>query len=290
MHWLLTGNKGMLGIDLSDALVARGHDVVGVDVDKLDITDAPAVAAFLDGHDRFDVIANCAAWTNVDAAETNEADAQRINEAGPFILASWAKQTGARIVQISTDYVFDGTASTPYGENAPAAPASVYGRTKWGGEQAVRSQHPMGHLIVRTAWLYGAHGHCFPKTIRRLAAERAQQQESLSVVDDQVGQPTWTVDLARVVIDLIEADAPAGTYHATSSGQTSWCGFARAVVAAAGLDPAIITPTDSATFVTPAARPAYSVLGHDATTAAGVDEIRDWAERWAEAAPSVLGD
>ncbi|MFT4009927.1 MAG: dTDP-4-dehydrorhamnose reductase [Nocardioidaceae bacterium] len=284
MRWLLTGNKGMLGVDLTNALVARGHEVVGVDVDELDITDSTAVAAYLDGRARFDVVVNCAAWTAVDAAESHEADAQRINEAGPFILASWAKQTGARIVQISTDYVFDGTATTPYAEDAPAAPVSVYGRTKWGGEQAVRSQHPAGHLVVRTAWLYGAHGKCFPKTIARLAAEKG----ALSVVDDQVGQPTWTVDLARVVIDLIETDAPAGTYHATSSGQTSWCGFARAIVAAAGMDPAIVTATDSAAFVTPAPRPAYSVLGHAATTAAGVAEIPDWAERWAEAAPGVL--
>jgi dTDP-4-dehydrorhamnose reductase len=138
--------------------------------------------------------------------------------------------------------------------------------------------------VVRTAWLYGAHGSCFPKTMVRLARERG----ALSVVDDQVGQPTWTKDVAATVIALVEADAPAGTYHATSSGQTSWFGFAQAIVAAAGLDPAIVSPTDSSTFVRPAPRPAYSVLGHDASAAVGVPEIGDWAERWEAAAPEVL--
>jgi dTDP-4-dehydrorhamnose reductase len=163
---------------------------------------------------------------------------------------------------------------------------SAYGRTKWAGEQLVRRQHPDGHLIVRTAWLYGAHGPCFPKTMVRLARERG----TLSVVDDQVGQPTWTVDVAATVLALVEHRAPAGTYHATASGLTSWCGFARAVVAAAGYDPAIVSPTDSSRFARPAPRPAYSVLGHEALLVTGVAEIGSWDERWRAAAPSVLAD
>jgi dTDP-4-dehydrorhamnose reductase len=189
------------------------------------------------------------------------------------------------MVHISTDYVFAGDATAPYAEDAPASPRSAYGRTKAAGERAVRERLPDAHLIVRTAWLYGAHGACFPKTIARVAAERG----GVAVVDDQVGQPTWTRDVADVVLRLVEADAPAGTYHATSSGQTSWFGFAQQVVAAAGLDPAIVTPTDSEAFPRPAPRPAYSVLGHGALTRVGLAPIGEWDQRWSVASAEVLG-
>ncbi|HET7735987.1 MAG TPA: dTDP-4-dehydrorhamnose reductase [Nocardioidaceae bacterium] len=286
MRWLVTGANGMLGQDLMTLLADGGHETVGVDLPELDITDAGSVAAFFSDDGSFDVVVNCAAWTAVDDAEEHEAAALRVNETGPRLLAAESHLRGARIVQISTDYVFDGSATTPYAENAVASPASAYGRTKWAGEEAVRREHPDGHLVVRTAWLYGAHGSCFPKTIAKLARERG----SLSVVDDQVGQPTWTADVAATVVALVEADAPAGTYHATSAGQTSWFGFAQAVVGAAGMDPSIVSPTDSASFVRPAPRPAYSVLGHEALAAVGVPEIGAWDERWAVAASSVLSD
>jgi dTDP-4-dehydrorhamnose reductase len=147
----------------------------------------------------------------------------------------------------------------------------------------VRAECP-DHLIVRTAWLYGAHGACFPKTIVRVARERGV----VDVIDDQVGQPTWTVDLAGLVVALVVTKAPAGTYHGTASGETSWYGFAQVAVAATGLDPAIVRPTTSAAFVRPAPRPAYSVLGHDALVAVGVEPIGPWDERWREAAGVVL--
>jgi dTDP-4-dehydrorhamnose reductase len=147
----------------------------------------------------------------------------------------------------------------------------------------VRAECP-DHLLVRTAWLYGRHGDCFPRTITRLARERG----GLDVVADQVGQPTWTWDLADLVHRLVRAEVPAGTYHGTSAGQTSWHGFAQVAVAAAGLDPAIVRPTTSDAFVRPAPRPAYSVLGHDALAAVGVAPIGDWAGRWQDAAPTVL--
>ena len=284
MRWLVTGALGMLGQDLLAALADAGHEAVGIDIDDLDITDAASVAAWFSDSGRFDVVINCAAWTAVDDAEEHESTALRVNESGPRLLAAESRLMEARIVQISTDYVFDGSATTPYAEDASASPASAYGRTKWAGEEAVRREHPGGHFVVRTAWLYGAHGNCFPKTIARLAKERGE----LSVVDDQVGQPTWTVDVAATVLALVEADAPAGTYHATSSGLTSWFGFAQAIVAAAGLDPAIVSPTDSSSFVRPAPRPAYSVLGHDALAKVGVPEIGDWAERWRTASGAVL--
>lgn len=271
----------MLGQDLVALLRSRGHDVTGLDRDDLDITDPGATREAAAG---YGVVANVAAYTAVDAAESDEGAAFTVNAVGPGLLARAAHAAGARVVQISTDYVFDGLAEHPYAEDAPILPRSAYGRTKAAGEWAVRAEAP-DHLVVRTAWLYGANGACFPKTIARLAAEKG----SLDVIADQVGQPTWTVDLADLVERLVAARVPAGTYHGTSSGETSWHGFAQAAVAAAGLDPAIVRETTSEKFVRPAPRPAYSVLGHDALRAAGVEPIGDWAERWDAAAEHVLG-
>ena len=281
MRWLVTGAQGMLGQDLVALLRERGHDVTGLDRGDLDITDPAATAGAADG---YDVVANVAAYTAVDAAEADESTAFTVNAAGPALLARAARAAGARLVQISTDYVFDGHADAPYAEDAPILPRSAYGRTKAAGEWAVRAEAP-DHLIVRTAWLYGAHGSCFPKTIARVAAEKG----GLDVVADQVGQPTWTVDLADLVERLVAAGAPAGTYHGTSQGETSWHGFAQAAVAAAGTDPAIVRETTSEKFERPAPRPAYSVLGHEALRAAGVEPIGDWVGRWQAAAAAVLG-
>ncbi|MEU2201459.1 dTDP-4-dehydrorhamnose reductase [Isoptericola sp. NPDC019482] len=280
-RWLVVGAGGMLGADLLARLGDAGADVVGLGRADLDVTDADAVLAAVGG---FDVVVNCAAWTAVDDAEVREADAFRVNATGASNLARAAHAAGARLVQVSTDYVFDGAATAPYAEDAPLAPVSAYGRTKAAGEWAVRAQAP-DHLIVRTAWLYGAHGGCFPKTMARLGAEK----DRLAVVDDQVGQPTWTRDLADLIVRIVEADAPAGTYHGTASGQTSWFGFTRRILASAGLTTPL-EPTTSDAFVRPAPRPAYSVLGHDALRAAGVAPIGDWAERWDAAAAEVLGE
>jgi dTDP-4-dehydrorhamnose reductase len=280
VRWLVTGANGMLGQDLVALLNERGHEVTAVDRAELDITDPEAVTGAVAG---YDVVANVAAYTAVDAAEEHEDAAFTVNAVGPQLLARAARLAGARIVQISTDYVFAGDGTSPYAEDAPIAPRSAYGRTKAAGEWAVRAENP-DHLIVRTAWLYGAKGGCFPKTIARVAAEKG----GLDVIDDQVGQPTWTVDLADLVERLVAANAPSGTYHGTSSGQTSWHGFAQAAVATAGLDPQIVRPTTSDVYVRPAPRPAYSVLGHDALTAAGIEPIGDWAQRWQQAGASVL--
>ncbi len=281
MRWLVTGSNGMLGTDLVQLLTHLGEDVTAADRSTLDVTDAEAVAAAVAGHD---VIVNAAAWTAVDDAEEHEAEALAVNGDAPRLLARAAKEHGARLVQVSTDYVFDGAATSPYAEDAEVAPASAYGRTKAAGEQAVREELPEAHLVVRTAWLYGAHGACFPTTIARLARERSQ----VDVVDDQVGQPTWTRDVADLIVRLVRADAPAGSYHATSAGQCTWFDFAREVVVAAGLESSVVQPTTSAAFPRPAPRPAYSVLGHDALHRLGIEPIGDWEQRWAEAAPGVL--
>lgn len=281
MRWLVTGSTGMLGTDFVDLLRRRGYDIRGTTRASADLGDPDVVRELVEG---FDVVVNCAAWTAVDDAETHEAEALTTNAVVPDLLARAVAETGGLLVHLSTDYVFDGQASSPYAEDARTAPASAYGRTKAAGEEAVRAALPDRHLVVRTAWLYGAHGGCFPRTIARVAREQGE----VSVVDDQVGQPTWTVDVADLVVRLVDAAVPAGTYHATSSGQCSWFDFAREVVAAAGLDAAIVKPTTSDSFVRPAPRPAYSVLGHDALVAHSVAPIGDWRERWRAAAPLVL--
>ena len=281
MRWLVTGARGMLGQDLVERLRTGGHDVLGIDRDEADVTDLGAMVEAVTGRD---VVVNCAAWTAVDAAEEHEADAFTVNAVGAATVARAAAAQGARVVQISTDYVFDGVARAPYAEDEPVRPQSAYGRTKAAGEWAVRAE-ALDHLIVRTAWLYGAHGGCFPRTIARVARER-----TLDVVDDQRGQPTWTVDLADLVVRMVEADVPAGTYHGTSSGITSWFEFARSVVEASGLDPLLVRPTSGDGAQRAARRPAYSALAHGALEAVGVEPIGAWDERWLVAAPAVLAE
>ena len=279
-RWLVTGAHGMLGSDLVAVLERRGVAVRALGRAELDVTDPAAVAAAVR---EVGVVVNCAAWTGVDDAEADEAGAFALNAVAPALLARAAHVAGARLVQVSTDYVFDGAAGEPYAEDAALRPRSAYGRTKAAGEWAVRAECP-DHLIVRTAWLYGAHGACFPRTMARLAGERDQ----LQVVADQVGQPTWTVDLAELVVRLVAGRAPSGIYHGTAAGQVSWHGFAQLVVQGLGLDPGMVAATTSEQFVRPAPRPAYSVLGHDALVAAGITPIGHWAQRWHAAAPTVL--
>lgn len=267
MKYLIAGAGGMLGTDLRTVL--EGRDVTALARAELDVTDAEAVLAAVSGHD---VVINASAYTKVDDAETHEADAFAINATGTANLARAAAATGAAFVTVSTDYVFDGSATTPYSEDAPRNPVSAYGRTKAEGERLALEAHPTGTRIVRTAWLYGEHGGNFAKTMLRLASER----DTVDVVTDQVGQPTWTMDLASQILAMLDAEAPAGVYHGTNSGQASWYEFARAVFELGGHDPDRVKPTESAQFVRPAPRPAYSVLGHDAWHRVGLTPMRDW--------------
>lgn len=274
MGVLVTGANGMLGRDLQSALA--GRQVTALGRTDLDVTDAAAVAAAVDGHD---LVVNCAAYTRVDDAETHESEAYAVNATGAANLARACAATGARLVTISTDYVFDGNATEPYAEDRPRDPVNAYGRTKAAGEELALAAHPAGTYVVRTAWLYGAHGPNFARTMLDLA----KTKDTWSVVDDQLGQPTWTADLAARIVELVDAGAPAGIYHGTNSGQATWYEFARAVLEESGLDPDRITPTDSASFVRPAPRPSYSVLGHGAWAAAGLPEMRHWREALAAA-------
>ncbi|TWX40256.1 dTDP-4-dehydrorhamnose reductase [Frigoribacterium sp. ACAM 257] len=274
-RWLVTGARGMLGSDLLEALFGRDVTVLGRA--DLDVTDRDAVFAAVQGHD---VVVNAAAYTAVDAAESDEEAALAVNGTAAGLLAEAAASVGAVFVQVSTDYVFDGTATSPYAEDAPLAPVSAYGRTKAEGERLALQANPDRTYVVRTAWLYGQHGPNFAKTMLKLAATR----DTVSVVDDQVGQPTWTLDLAHQIVALVDSGAPAGVYHGTNSGTASWFDFARAVFTAAGLDAARVEPTDSSTFVRPAPRPSYSVLGHGAWEQAGLAPLRPWTEALTEAA------
>jgi len=282
MRWLVTGAGGMLGRDVVDVLTAGGAEVTAVTRADLDIADAAAVAAAVPGHD---VVVNAAAWTDVDAAEKNEAEATRVNGLGPQLLAAACAAGGARLVHVSTDYVFDGTATSPYAEDAPLAPRSAYGRSKAAGEQAVRQLLPDAAYVVRTAWLYGQHGGNFVRTMATLE----KTKDTLDVVDDQVGAPTWSREVARALARLVVSDAPAGTYHATADGQTSWCGLARAVFEEIGADPERVRPTTTDRFPRPAPRPAYSVLGHGAWPLAGVPAPGEWRSMLHAAAPAVTG-
>ncbi len=276
--WLITGAGGMLAADLLPLLA--GEQATALRRADLDVTDAGAVAEAVYGHD---VVVNCAAYTAVDDAETDEATAFAVNAVGPANLARACGQAQARLVQVSTDYVFAGEATTPYAEAAPLAPRSAYGRTKAAGEWAVRAELPDASLIVRTAWLYGAGGPNFVKTMLKLE----QAKPSLAVVDDQRGQPTWTADVAAQIVALVESGAPAGTYHATSGGETTWHAFTQEIYRLLGADPARVETATSAAYPRPAPRPAYSVLGHDAWKHAGLTPIRPWHEALAAALPEV---
>jgi dTDP-4-dehydrorhamnose reductase len=273
----------MLGHDLMEVIAEAGHEVVGMDLPEIDITSWESVTAALAAA-RPDVVVNAAAYTAVDAAEEHEDVALVVNGDGPRVLAAAvAELPSIRLVHISTDYVFAGDASVPYSESAAPAPRSAYGRTKLAGEVAVREALPDRGFIVRTAWLYGVQGANFVKTMLALEATKPE----ILVVDDQRGQPTWSRDLARQIVVLIDADAPSGTYHGTSSGETTWFGFTCEIYRLIGADPQRVHPTTTDAFPRPAPRPAYSVLGHDRWSEVGLRPIRSWQQSLAEALPLI---
>ena len=282
-RWLLTGANGMLGLDLQVTLALAGvpeKDVSALTIADLDITEADAVRDAVRGHD---VVVNCAAYTAVDAAESHEGQAFSVNAVGAANVADACRTVGARLVHLSTDYVFSGDATEPYAEDAPLAPLSAYGRTKAAGEWAVQARCPQA-WIVRTAWLYGAGGPNFVKTMARLA----DRHDTLDVVDDQTGQPTWTIDVAQAILRLVDGSAPFGVWHATSQGKTSKYGFTQEIFRGLGLDPARVRPTTSDAFPLPAPRPAYSVLGHDAWRMARIAPLPHWQESLAKSLQDVV--
>lgn len=255
MRFAITGAAGMLGQDLIEAVAGAGHEALAFPRADLDITDAKAVERTVRRAGP-DVVINCAAWTDVDGAETQFDDALAVNGAGAGHVARAAAACGAWTIHISSDYVFDGSKRSPYLESDPVGPLSAYGRTKLAGERAVALEAPERHTIVRSSWLFGAGGPCFPATILRLARER----DELRVVDDQVGCPTFTGHLALALVELgALAARPAGVLHVAGGGTCSWYEFTREIVASAELS-CEVRPCTTADMPRPATRPAYSVL------------------------------
>ncbi len=260
----------MLGTDVVKVATAAGLEVIPHDHASLDVTNGAAVDAVL-RQSQPDVVINCAAWTDVDGAESDAAGAALVNRDGAANLARAAAVHGAWLVHVSTDYVFDGHKSTPYVESDSVGPLSAYGRTKLEGELEVAQEAPETHTIVRSSWLFGIAGKCFPKTILGLAAER----DELSVVDDQIGCPTFTGHLATALLELTTTEERTrGVVHAAAGGQCSWFEFASEIVRIAGAR-CEVRPGKTAETDRPAPRPAYSVLRSERR---GVPELPDWRE------------
>jgi dTDP-4-dehydrorhamnose reductase len=284
---LVTGSDGMLGRAVAAALQRAGHRTVALGRHELDITSAAAVASAWAAHHPHAVV-NCAAYTAVDDAEHDEAAARLVNTEGPRHLAEASARAGAperptRLIHISTDYVFGGEALHPYAESAPTRPRTAYGRTKLGGERAVLKALPATGTVLRTAWLYGAHGHHFPATMARLAREPGR---TVHVVADQYGQPTWAGDLAARVVELV-ARPCHGILHATNSGEATWFDLAREVFTRLGADPARVHPACSDDVPRFAPRPRRSTLGHEGWSVTGLPPMRHWLDALDEAWPTL---
>lgn len=269
----------MLGRELSRQLADL--DLTATAKHNLDITDHDQVDQAVTGHD---IVVNAAAYTAVDKAEEEPELAFSINAEGPRLLAQAASKHSATLIHLSTDYVFDGLGTTPYPEYTPRSPQSAYGRSKAAGEEAVLTEHPDGTVIVRTAWLYGQGGSHFPGSMLRLA----ESHDTVSVVTDQIGQPTWSGDLAGWIRNLIDARVASGIFHGTNAGEASWWDFARVIFLKAGLDPERVLSTTSEHFIRPATRPAWSVLGHERWADVGLAVPRTWTDAFDEAFPILF--
>jgi dTDP-4-dehydrorhamnose reductase len=231
------------------------------------------------------VIINCAAWTDVDAAETHENLASKVNGGGAEKIAVAAKNCGAKLIHISTDYVFSGESKTPWQVADEINPQSAYGRTKADGEGLVLGTYSENSKIVRTAWLYSPWGKNFAKTMTRLALNGDGE---VRVVNDQLGQPTSATDLAKQLVELSLSSSPAGIYHGTNSGQATWFEFAQEIFRLSGADVNRVIPVSSSEYLRPAKRPSYSVLSHDSWAATNVKPMRDWRIALAEAVPAII--
>lgn len=284
MTWLITGGSGQLGIAVSQELGERVSDFRAWDSQDLNITQRPTVKEFV-GQLSPKVIINCAAWTDVDGAESNEIAASRVNTDGAENVAVAARDCGARLIHVSTDFVFSGDGASPWEVDDLIYPMSAYGRTKAEGEARVVKNYPENSFMVRTAWLYSPWGKNFAKTLTRLAIK---SEGEVRVVNDQVGQPTSAIDLARLLVDLGLSDAPVGIYHGTNSGQATWFEFAQEIFKLAGADVRRVVPVSSSEYPRPAKRPAYSVLSHKAWAKTSIEPMRDWRIALTEAIPAII--
>ena len=271
---IVVGSGGMLGHDLLTGF--REYSVTGLTRKQLDITDLESTIGALSDAD---VVINAAAYTAVDDAESNREAAFAVNSTGARNVAIASRHAGASLFHVSTDYVFDGRSSVPYSEDSRPNPTTVYGESKLAGERAVVEEHGDNSVILRTSWLYGFNGHSFPRTILQAGLQR----ETLDVVDDQWGQPTWTQDVVAMLEHLVDRGVPTGVFHGTNAGQTTWHHFAQALFVLAGWDPERVKPTSSEAFSRPASRPSWSVLGHTAWENHGIPSPREWQTALQEA-------
>jgi dTDP-4-dehydrorhamnose reductase len=284
MTWLVTGGSGQLGVAVSQELGKRGQSFQAVSSRDLDITQGLIVQEFVAGLSPR-VIVNCAAWTDVDGAESDEQGALRVNSVGVENLTIAGKQCHSRMIHISTDYVFSGEGSSPWQITDEINPQSAYGRTKAQGESRVLATYPENTFVVRTAWLYSPWGKNFAKTMTNLAIKG---QGFVRVVNDQTGQPTSATDLAKQLVELGTSSSPAGIYHGTNSGQATWFDFSKEIFKLAGADVGRLIPVSSREYPRPAKRPSYSVLSHDAWAKTSVKAMRDWRIALAEAMPAII--
>jgi len=284
MTWLITGGSGQLGIAISQELGERGLLFNAWSSKDLDITHGPIVRDFVSDLSP-KLIINCAAWTDVDGAETDELQASRVNSDGAESLALAAKNCGAKLIHISTDYVFSGESKSPWQIGDAVNPQSAYGRTKADGERRVLSAYAENSSIVRTAWLYSPWGKNFAKTMTRLAINGYGE---VRVVSDQMGQPTSVTDLAKQLVELGLSNSPAGIYHGTNSGQGTWFEFAQEIFKLAGADTNRVVPVSSNEYPRPAKRPLYSVLSHDGWTKTTIQPMMNWRIALKEAMPAII--
>lgn len=269
---------------MSAELERHSIEFVSLSRENLDITNEKDIAHVM-RKESPDVIFNAAAWTNVDLAELKEDQAFLVNAIGPRLLAEASAQIGAKFLHISTDYVFSGDSDTPWLEMSEVSPVSAYGRTKAVGERAVLDTHPKGSFLVRTAWLYGPWGKNFVKTMLKFAQEG---ERKITVVTDQVGQPTSSSDLARQIFLMIARDVRPGIYHGTNSGEASWYELAQEIFRLAGADSDRIVGMNSERYAGPAVRPNYSVLGHSNWMKQGMKPMRPWQGALIDAFPGIL--
>jgi dTDP-4-dehydrorhamnose reductase len=284
MTWLITGGSGQLGIALAEELDARGLTFKAVGSKDLDITQVSIIRDLVSQVSPT-VIINCAAWTDVDAAETHENLASKVNGGGAEKIAVAAKNCGAKLIHISTDYVFSGESKTPWQVADEINPQSVYGRTKADGESRVLGTYPENSSIVRTAWLYSPWSKNFAKTITHLALNG---DDEVRVVNDQMGQPTSATDLAKQLVELSLSSAPVGIYHGTNSGQATWFEFAQEIFKLSGANVNRVIPVSSSAYQRSAKRPSYSVLSHDSWAKTAIKPMRDWRIALSEAMPAII--
>jgi dTDP-4-dehydrorhamnose reductase len=284
MSWLITGGSGQLGIAVAQELDTCGIAFEAWSSKDLDITQSLIVTGVAEKLSNR-VIINCAAWTDVDGAESKETEALRVNSEGPANLAMVAKLYNSRLIHVSTDYVFAGEGNSPWQTTDEVNPKTAYGRTKAHGESRVLAIYPENSFIVRTAWLYSAWGKNFAKTMTKHAI---RGEGEVRVVNDQIGQPTSALDLAKQLVELGQSNSPTGIYHGTNSGQVTWFEFAQEIFRFTGADVGRLTPVSSSEYPRPAKRPAYSVLSHDAWASTSVQSLRDWRLALAEAMPAII--